>query len=375
MLLLLAACNRGNADSAPEFCYVTNGHSDSVSVIDARPSRGFAVVKTIAVGHNPTGITLSPTRRELYVVNTESNNISFIDPDKNLVLATVGLHRAPFFVSVSSDGKRGYVANSGSANVSVLDLAERKVIATISVGGKPGVAEVSPDGKTVVVSNFADNSVSIIDANALRVRSTLPICSQPGQVAIMPDSSKAFVVCSGSAQVAAIALKTDDKLKANKDDALLAKLDVGQTPVSLALKPDGGELFVMNYGSGTISVIETTSNDVAGSYYIGNNPVRGFATSDNSLLYVSNLASNSIAVYSINDGSLAGTVQVGAGPDAMALSTSGNFLFVADSRAGDVAVVRTAPLPTSSKDSAERSLLTTIPVGAQPNQMVMVRAK
>src|SRR5207245_2384828 len=152
--------------------------------------------------------------------------------------------------------------NSGSANVSVLDLARRKAIATLATGGKPGVARVSPDGKTVVASNFSDNTVTIIDADALRVRATVPVCEQPGDIAIMPDSSKAFVACSGSSQVAAVALQG----KLNLDDVLLAKMDVGNTPVSLALKPDGGELFVMNYGGGTISVIETTSNDVAGSY-------------------------------------------------------------------------------------------------------------
>jgi DNA-binding beta-propeller fold protein YncE len=122
-------------------------------------------------------------------------------------------------------------------------------------------------------------------------------------------------------------------------------------------------------------VIETTSNDVAGSYLIGNNPVRGLVTPDNSLLYVSNFASSSLSVYSIADGAVAGTVQVGSGPDALGLTRSGNFLLVADSRSGDVAVVRTAPLPSSSKRSAERSLITTIPVGAQPNQIVMVEGK
>ncbi len=141
------------------------------------------------------------------------------------MVATIGVHGKPYFIDVSSDGKRGYVANSGSANVSVIDLEQREVIAhRIGVGNSPGLARVSPDGNTVVVSNRGSDSVSLIDTHIFAVRSTIPICHQPEDIAILPDSSKAFVACSGSAQVASIDLK---------NDKLLASLDVGK---------DSGEL-------------------------------------------------------------------------------------------------------------------------------------
>jgi hypothetical protein len=49
------------------------------------------------------------------------------------------------------------------------------------------------------------------------------------------------VTCSGSSQVASIALKNDAPNGDTKEDRLMALLDVGKTPVSLALKPDVGE--------------------------------------------------------------------------------------------------------------------------------------
>ena len=76
-----------------------------------------------------------------------------------------------------------------------------------------------PDGATVVVSNRGDHTVSLVDTRQLKVRSTIPICQQPEDIAILPDSSKAFVACAGSGQVASIDLKTDK---------LLALLDVGR---------------------------------------------------------------------------------------------------------------------------------------------------
>ena len=175
--LLAAACAllSGCSQDKPrrEFAYITNGKSNTVTVIDATAGQGFHVVAQISVGRNPTGIAASPTRPELYVVNTDSDNVSFVDAQSNRVVATVGVHRAPYFISISRDGKRGYVADSGSANVAVLDLPARRLLGVVGVGAKPGLAQVSPDGETVVVSNFAGNSVSIIDAAAMRVRNRI----------------------------------------------------------------------------------------------------------------------------------------------------------------------------------------------------------
>src|SRR5581483_7206778 len=108
-----------------EYAYVTNGKSDTVSVIDLTPR---------------------PLPR-FNVINTGSNNVSVIDAERNQVVATIGVQGKPYFIDVAPDGARGYVANSGSANVSVIDLEHHKIVANVRVGGSPGLARVSPDGK------------------------------------------------------------------------------------------------------------------------------------------------------------------------------------------------------------------------------------
>ena len=82
--------------------------------------------------------------------------------------------------------------------------------------------------------------------------------------------------------------------------------------VHLALKPDGGELMVSNFDSDNISIIETTTNEVGGSYLIGTHPARGLVTADNSRLYVSNFGSNTVAVYDIDVGKMIATLPVGS---------------------------------------------------------------
>jgi YVTN family beta-propeller protein len=349
-----------------EYAYVTNGKSNTVSVIDLRT---FEPAKTIAVGAEPTGVAANSKKNEIYVVNTASNNVSVIDAGKNAVVATIGVHGKPYFIDVSEDGKRAYVANSASANVSVIDLEKRAVLGNVRVGSAPGLARVSPDGATVVISNRGDNTVSLMDAKLLRVRATLPVCQLPEDIAILPDSSKAFVACSGSSQVASIALASSQGGSGPTSDRVLALLDVGRTPVSLALKPDGGELIVCDFDSDSISIIETGHDEVGSSALMGQHPAHAVVTLDNSRLYASNFGSNSVAVYDIDLGRRIWTVPVGSRPDGLALSQDQKYLLVLDTQAGDVTVIQRR---TARKlEPTEYSLLTMIPVGVQPNGIVV----
>jgi YVTN family beta-propeller protein len=348
-----------------EYAYITNGKSNTVSVIDLRT---FEPAKTIPVGVSPTGIAANGKKNEIYVVNTGSNNVSLIDAERNAVVATIGVHGRPYFIDVTEDGKRAYVANSGSANVSIIDLEKRLVVGNVRVGSEPGLARASRDGATVVVSNRADDTVSLIDAGLLRVRATLPVCQHPEDIVILPDSSKAFVACSGSSQVAAIAL-AGNRNGEFAGDRVLALLDVGKTPVSLALKPDGGELVVCNFDSDSISFVETGNNEVGSSTTIGQHPVHAVVTRDNSRLYASNFGSDNVAVYDIDMGRRVGTVQVGSRPDALALSNDERYLLVLDTQAGDVTVIQKRN--PRKLEPSEYSLLTMIPVGLQPNSIVV----
>ena len=89
----IVACHQRKtvAPGYHEYAYVSNGKSNSVSVIDLLQLRN---VKTIPVGAGPTGVAASPTRNEIYVANADSNNISIIDAERNQVVATIGVHRA-----------------------------------------------------------------------------------------------------------------------------------------------------------------------------------------------------------------------------------------------------------------------------------------
>ncbi len=365
-LLALTGCRQQDVPQYPpeyrEYAYVTNGGSGTVAVLEVGSGR---IDREIPVGQNPVAVAASPTLDEVYVVNSGVEGgqgyLSVVDAEKNAVAANIPLHRKPVSIDLDADGTLAYVANSGSNSVSVIDLKSRREIATIGTGEEPVAARITPHGRTLVVANRRGNSVSVFDAATRSLRSIFDGCPGAADVAILPDSSKAFVACSAGHQLMAIAL-ADSKFNPGKPDRMESLLDVGRAPVHLALKPDGGELFVSNSLSDSISEVVTSTDDVGGAYMMGDEPVRGLVSSDNSLLYVANFRSQYVTAYSIDDGRrLSPSIHVGDGPVAMAFSANGFLTLVVDNRSADIAVVRTAT----------RSLFTILPTGRAPNAIAV----
>ncbi|MDQ2832238.1 MAG: YncE family protein [Acidobacteriota bacterium] len=373
----LSGCHKSSFPDVPagyrEYAYVSNGASNTVSVLDLvylRPDR------TLQVGLNPSALAVNPVRNEVYVANAQSGTVSVIDADANRVAATIWVRRLPRFIAVDASGRRGYVVNAGSNSVSVLDLVSRREIGLAGTGEEPAVARLATDGRTLVVSNRGSASVSVYDVQAdgakgapLRLRSTFAGCPGAGDLAVLPDSSKTFVACTGGHQVMVVSLSAAPGSWAAKQnpslmaDRLLTYLDVGTRPEHLAMKPDGGEIFVSNAGSDSVSEISTWTNEVGGTYKIGSDPVHGVVSRDNGTLWVSNQGADSVAIYSIDDGKLEGSVHTGSGPGPLTFSADEHLLLAADAHSGDVAVIR-----TQGKDGP--SLFTLLPAGARPNAIV-----
>ncbi len=365
LALPFAGCRRHDfpqyAPNYREYAYVTNSVSNTVTVLDVVNVR---LDREVPVGPNPVAVAASPTRNEVYVVNSGNLNaqgfVSIINAENNTVAANIQVHRQPVSIDLDAAGDFAYVANAGSNTISVIDLKARREIATIGAGEEPVEARITADGKTVVVPNRRGNSVSLVDPAARGVRAYFEGCPGASDAVVLPDSSKAFVACSGGHQVMAIALARPDAHPA-QPDRLEAMMDVGGAPVKLVLKPDGGETFVLNSLSNSVSEIYNTTDEVGETYMMGDDPVHGLVSNDNATLYVANLRSQELTLYAINDGKRSGFIRVGEGPAAMAFSKAGHLLFVVDARSADVAVVRTL----------SGSLFTMLPAGRGPNAIAI----
>ena len=381
--LALTSCHRTRfptyADDYREFAYVTSGAANTVTVLDLVYLRQDRVLE---VGRNPSGLALNPVRNEVYAVNTGSDSVSVINTSLNRVDATIGVHRTPYMIEVAPDGRRAYVPNTASNTVSVLDLDTRREIANIGAGEAPGVARVTPDNRTLVVSNRTAGSVSLYTINAtdkknpLTLRGAYAGCPGATDVLIAPNSpgypdygARAFIACSGGHQVMDLWLRTTPEAARQKQDPTLAEdhllglLDVGKTPYHLAMKPDATEIFSTNFDSDSVSEISIYTNEVEGTYVIGSKPTSAVISHDNSSLWVSNFGADSASLYDIDDARMVTGVRTGSHPDALAFSHDEHLLLIANSGSADIAVFRT--------DSASPSLVTLLPSGPHPNDLVV----
>lgn len=195
--------------------YVCNEANHEIWVLNAET---LARETTISVGQHPHSCVLGADPNFLYVSNWGSQTVSIIDIKKNRRVydATVGLR--PNDMAVAKDG-RLFVACSGDNTVQVIHTKQlesagpdanpdrrlwegtREIISTSLYPGSPegstpdGVA-VSPDGKTLFVVNADNNDVMVADLSdpeTTLVTGFIPTGWYPSAVAVSPDGQTLLV--------------------------------------------------------------------------------------------------------------------------------------------------------------------------------------
>lgn len=106
-----------------------------------------AAVANIPVGQRPWGIAVSPDGGKVFVANSNSSSVSFIDTATNTAAPAVGTESgAPRYVAFSNDGSTAYVTISNISRVLSYDVPSgKKLPKTLSVGSIPNGIAVAPE--------------------------------------------------------------------------------------------------------------------------------------------------------------------------------------------------------------------------------------
>ncbi len=275
--------------------------------IDASTKKCNRVIATIAGGENPAAIAITPDGKYAYVANNNDDSIagedtvSVIDLETNAVIETItdASFNQPYTVTINSDGTKVYITNSNSTTVSIIDTATNTVIGTIGGFDGPSGFAITPDGKTAYVNNYGGPS-GVGSGNATTVR-------------VVDIATNSIV---GSA------------------------ITVDLAPAGLAITPDGAFVYVINYvdgnpGTGTISVIQTSTNTVIKTIKGFSGPFSIVISCDGTFAYVTNFGSNNfspvgttVSFVNLSSNSISSTVTVGTQPSGIALTPDGRFAYV-----------------------------------------------
>ncbi|CRK81229.1 40-residue YVTN family beta-propeller repeat-containing protein [Neobacillus massiliamazoniensis] len=185
-----------------KFLYVANNLNNSVSRIDISTGN----LTTAPVGHDPYMPLLTHDGNTLFVSNWGESSISVLNANDLTVKATipVGLH--PNAMAQNPVSGLIYVANSDSDDISVIDPVSLKVTQTISLapyhkalkGSVPNALTVSPDGKTLYVSNAGNDDIAVINLgdsdSKAEVKGLIPTAWYPTGVYLSKDANQLMVL-------------------------------------------------------------------------------------------------------------------------------------------------------------------------------------
>ncbi len=117
-------------------------------------------------------------------------------------------------------------------------------------------------------------------------------------------------------------------------------MNVGSNPIGVAVGVDGTKVYVTNYESDTVSVIDTASSTVTSTVPAGFHPGGVAVSEDGTKVYVTNEFSNTVSVIDTVTNTVIDTVNVGTSPWGVAVSPDGTKVYIVNEE-GSVSVIDT----------------------------------
>jgi YVTN family beta-propeller protein len=198
---------------------------------------------------------------------------------------------------------------------------------TATLSGNPTF--MFANATTVYGALKSANKLSIITPGTGFETNAVDLSPSTGPVAISTtlDGSKVYVVNQGSGTVTVV----------NSDTSIAKTISVGANPCCIVRNASGSHMYVVNSGSANVSVIDTTQDIVTAIIPVGSNPTFAIFEPTALKLYVANTGSSSISV--ISGATALPPVAVAGAPVAIAPLADGTRYYVAFSNLKTVSVM------------------------------------
>ncbi|MBU6401256.1 MAG: SMP-30/gluconolactonase/LRE family protein [Verrucomicrobia bacterium] len=278
------------------------------------PAGGQVTVSDLALK-----LVVAPDRQRLVAVSGGFNNtgLTLLDLASRRVTQFLPLNEAWNGLAFSGDGKRLYVSGGDSGFIHVFDYADGQARFERSV--KPATnfspvflasITVHPGTGKLYVCNEANHELWVLDPASLALEATVAVGQFPHTCVMGADHRHLYVSNWGSRTVSVVDTQSNRRVR---------DLTVGLRPNDMALAPDG-RLFVACAGDNTVNVIQTRTLEKLGE---AASPARRLWEGTREII--------STSLYPQSP--------EGSTPDGVAVSPDGKTLFVANADNNDVLVV------------------------------------
>jgi len=335
--------------------YMNMGHGDKIFssatqnklienaalwLVPKSPPAESAVASGLRV--SPHAVEVNPKTNKVYAVNRSDGTVTVIPGARNAA-TSVKVGAAPGAIAVNSITNKIYVANEGSGTVSVVDGSSDQVTATVKVGDLPYVVAANPFHNKVYVSKTFSNSITVIDGTT-NATSTIEDL-QADAIAVIPQNGKMFLVNYESKTLPVI------------DGASQERSTTTVSPHSwgIAVNPATKRIYLGTTGGSNAAVIDAATSAVSWAH-TGEVPCAFAADPVSNRVYVANYASNDVTVLDGASDSLIATIQAAEHPQAIAVNAATHMIFVANTHSNSVTVV----------DGTNNTVVATVSVGSGP---------
>ncbi|MBD1373105.1 hypothetical protein IC620_12145 [Hazenella sp. IB182357] len=374
------------------FVYVSNFSSNSVSVIDIKTND---VIANISVGNQPAQMIVTPNGQYVYVWSnaTGASGVIFvIDTKTHAIISSIFIDETVSVdifkkFAVSPDGQFVYVTrvsnNLAEMALVVIDTKTNFITAKVRVGDTPLSPVVLPNGKFIYVINngvlnLSKSSISVIETKTYTITSTIDF-----SLGIIPSvflGVDLIVAPNGKLVYALNAVSTDVfgsvSVIETKTNTIVATIEVGLIPHTLAVSPDGKFIYVVNSFdgnlNGSVSVIETKTHTIVATIDVGLLPV-GIAINPNGqYIYVVNNISienkGSVSVIDTNHFTVISTITVDFSPTAISITPDGQYIYVVNT--GNF--IGSPNNKISVIETKTNTVIATVAVGDHPSAVAIV---
>lgn len=241
------------------------------------------VIQTLAVGKQPSGLSINAAGTLALIANRTDNSISVlrISGKKVELIDTVAMGEQVAHVRFTPDGKRALAAKFQGHKIAMLNVDGEKVTYNkldVTVGLWPYNVDVTPDGKLALSADNGNagasdghvDTVSVIDieANPPRVIDKVVVGDAPEGLAISPTGKLAVAVLLRGTNVAksaffynrnatVVALKIDGKKVTRSNE-----VEVRGLPEGAVFSQDGRYIYVGNFMDSDISILRVDGDQI-----------------------------------------------------------------------------------------------------------------
>jgi YVTN family beta-propeller protein len=314
------------------------GTAGSASTSVAVPT----VAEEVSVGHSPSYVQVAPNGKFAYIVNPGAGAITVLNTATDRASGTIKISQGPpQFVSFSPDGRTAYVSvynNSDSVHlIAFIDTATGAVTSTVPVDNHtPGPSMTSPDGRylyvpnhNTVMSGSDENVVDVIDTASKKLISRIAVPANPHWVAF-GKNGRLYTTDHLSAKVTVVNAQ---------NNAIIAEIQVGETPHSETVSPDGSRLAVTSADGNEVFLINTATDKMIAQIPVGREPLDIAYSPDGRYLYTVNNQDNTVTVIDTADNRVIGAIPTGKAPTSISVLPNGRQAYVTDENDGTVEIL------------------------------------